>query len=41
MTDYEYDEYDDTQINLSPRRLKKIPRWARSKYSFLKFLYKI
>lgn len=40
MTVFHDDELDDTQVALSHRRSKKIPRWAQSKYFliFLKFL---
>ena len=28
--------YDDTAITFIPQRMKKIPRWARSKFSYFK-----
>ncbi len=43
MTLFHNDELDDTQIVLSRRQLKKIPRWARSKFfhffSLFEFLF--
>ncbi len=38
MTVFHDDELDDTQVALSHRQAKKIPRWARSKI-FFRFNY--
>ncbi len=35
MTVFHDDELDDTQVALSNRESKKIPRWARSKFLVL------
>jgi hypothetical protein len=37
MTIFHEDELDDTQVALSHRQSKKIPRWARSKFFFILF----
>jgi hypothetical protein len=41
MTVFHDDELDDTQIALSHRRSKKIPRWARSKLSSKNFQFNV
>jgi hypothetical protein len=38
MTEYYYDQVNDTQIDLFPQHSQEIPNWARSKFFILLIL---